>query len=137
MIILPHGGYALIPATLATMAWMTSLSLDGCDYARLTGPAVESLTNSNIYPYVEIGFHSYRIPSFYSDFELWKLRFSDPCVAYNIFDEQQHEDFDEEGKQQFDAPVVIDPTGGFFWSIGSMSHKIGTIVGGAATMFLW
>lgn len=86
MIVLPHGGFPLIPATIAAMAWMTSLSLDGCDYVRLTGPAVTTLTRSKIYPYVEIGFHSYRVPSFYSEFGSWQVRFTDPCIPFSDLD---------------------------------------------------
>lgn len=138
MIILPHGGFPLIPATLATMAWMTSLTLDGCDYVRLTGPAVEILTQSKIYPYVDIGFHSYRVPSFYDTYESWEMRLSDPCLAYDIDFSISPSGLLEKDSQQNDRiEKNMDPTIGFFWSIGRMSHKVATVVGGSAALFMW
>jgi hypothetical protein len=159
MIILPHGAFPLLPATLAAMAWMTALSLDGCDYVRLTGPAVETLTQSNVYPYVEIGYNSYRVPSFYTDYERWEMRFSDGCIPYNSNNYLSSSSSSSNGgsKSLVEASEtflksstnnrsrnaaggggdVIDPTNGFFWSLGSTSHKIATIVGGSATLFLW
>lgn len=166
MIILPHGGWALIPATLATMAWMTALSLDGCDYARLTGPAVKTLTQSSIYPYVEIGFTTYRIPNFYSNYQTWSIRFNDPRIPYGQIDftksnsnndpqssssssssdfgipendEQNNNgnriDLDQDSART--AATRIDPSQGFFWSLGSMSHKFGIVFGGSAALFFW
>ena len=160
MIILPHGGWALIPATLATMAWMTALSLDGCDYARLTGLAVKTLTQSSIYPYVEIGFTTYRIPNFYSEYQTWSIRFNDPRIPYGQIDftsstkndqsssssdfgiREKNEQYDGERKLDLDeesarAATRIDPSRGFFWSLGSMSHKFGIVFGGSAALFFW
>ena len=155
MIILPHGGWPLIPATLATMAWMTSLTLDGCDYVRLTGPAVETLTQSNIYPYVDIGFHSYRVPSFYSAYESWEMRLSDPCLAYDLdiaaqssssssgllekgdSNSNEKQDSNQGNEYMRTSQNMMDPTIGFFWSIGRMSHKVATVVGGSAALFMW
>ncbi len=145
MIILPHGGYTLIPATIATMAWMTSLSLDGCDYARLTGRSVEKITHSNIYPYIEIGYHSYRVPSFYTAFESWEVRFTDPCIPFDIdfstsswsLSNSQELLTDGANKQEINDNEIIDPTLGIFWSIGRMGHNIATIVGGGSALFLW
>ena len=57
MCLLPHGGYALIPATLSTMACLTTLSHDGCDYATLHGKVVDILTHTDgFYSFIEIGF---------------------------------------------------------------------------------
>lgn len=143
MIILPHGGWALIPATLATMAWMTALSLDGCDYARLTGPAVTTLTKSSIYPYVEIGFNTYRIPSFYSNYQSWEVRFNDPRIPYGEVELTKYENGEEGGSSKdtrYDMDQSIDmlnPTHGIFWNVGSMSHKMGIVFGGSAALFLW
>ena len=130
---------------LLTMAWMTSLSLDGCDYVRLTGPAVETLTKSKIYPYAEIGFHSYRVPTFFSEYQSWEIRFSDPCVRYDLFDMSSSSTtttlIEEKGGNTI-ATVMgderfIDPTVGFFWSLGKMSHQLAIIMGGTAALFLW
>jgi len=141
------GGFPLIPATLATMAWMTSLSLDGCDFSRLTGPAVTTLTESTIYPFVEVGFNSYRVPSFYASIESWESRYSDPCVPYsylNLSSNMRTTDQEQLSAEQGQGPYEIqedinyfNPTEGFFWSLGAMSHTIATIIGGSAALFLW
>ncbi len=155
MIILPHGAWALIPATLATMAWMTALSLDGCDFARLTGPAVTKLTHSHIYPFVEIGFRTYRVPNFYSNFQTWEIRFNDPRIPYGEI-EYQHRSLEGidssidststdhvedvtviQNLDERDENVIINPTHGFFWKLGSMGHTLGILFGGSATLFLW
>lgn len=137
MIILPHGIYALLPATLATMAWMTALSLDGCDFARLTGPAVTKLTQSSIYPYIEIGFRTYRIPSFYANFQTWEIRFNDPRIPYGEVEFANPTSSLDARIDMDDSTTNFDPTRGFFWSLGSMSHKLGIVFGGSAALFFW
>jgi len=116
MILLPHGGYPLVVATLASMAWMTTISHDGCDFVRITGPAVEKLTNSDTYPFAELGFRSFRIPTFYPDFNEWQIRYSDSCLSYDVL-----------GDEAFDS----------FWIIASTTNSIGMVFGGAACLFLW
>jgi len=124
MILLPHGGYPLIAATLSTMAWMTTVSHDGCDFARLTGPATKTLTFPNDYPFVELGFSSYRVPVFYEEYNEWLIRYSDACHPYDMIGQTETGQGDE---WSFD----------FFWRCGSATHQIGIALGGAACLFLW
>jgi hypothetical protein len=83
--LLPHGGYTLIPATLSTVAWLASLSQDGCDYARLTGFIVASATKSASVEFLEVGFTAYREPVL--DGDDWKIQRTGECLAYdeNVF----------------------------------------------------
>lgn len=123
MILLPHGGYPLLVATLATMAWMTALSYDGCDFVRITGPAVSKLSPSSTtqqdfeYPFAELGFHSYRLPSFYPNYEQWHVKYSETCLNY--------------------PSDVMYESKDAFWSIGSLAHACGLVLGGASCLFLW
>ena len=129
MIICPHGGYPLIVSTLATMAWMTVVSHDGCDFARLTGTSTQTLTAPYEFPFVELGFNSYRTPVFYEEFNEWQIRYSDACHPYDMIGQEQ-EGTDGAGansKWTFDL----------FWKAGSVAHQIGLALGGAACLFLW
>lgn len=121
-ILLPHGGYPLIAATLSTMAWITALSHDGCDFVRLTGPSAYTLTAPEEYPFIELGFRSYRVPVLYEDYNEWQIRYSDACRPYDVIR-------GEENDNSFDFDI--------WWRIGSTTHYIGLVLGGAACMFLW
>ena len=44
--LLPHGLYVFLPATVALMAWLATLSADDCDLAKVTGDAVAELTGN-------------------------------------------------------------------------------------------
>ena len=123
-LLLPHGGYPLLPATLSMMAWITSLSQDGCDFSRLTGPAVILLTGTDYYPYVELGFQWYRVPAFYRDYDEWIVRYGDERLAYHSgtgFDDGQDLNLDSD----------------FFWNIGKWMHFGGTVLGGSGCFFIW
>lgn len=115
--LLPHGGYPLLPATLSSMAWIASLSQDGCDYAKLTGNGVFKLTNKNI-PWMEVGFNSYRIPTYYGNNQ-WQIYYSDECIPF---------------------PSImgnIEWTSDSYWQLGSFMSTTSTIVGGGGCLFLW
>jgi hypothetical protein len=71
--LLPHGAYSLLPAILATLAWLCSISQDGCNFARLEGPIVRDITNSEIIPYVEVGFVAYRKPQYNPVDDSWNV----------------------------------------------------------------
>ena len=45
--LLPHGLYAFLPASIALMAWLATLSQDDCDFAKVTGDVVAELTGSS------------------------------------------------------------------------------------------
>lgn len=83
--LLPHGGYTLIPATLSTVAWLASLSQDGCDYAKMTGFFVAEATQSASVEFLEVGFTAYRQPVLEGDD--WKIQRTGECLAYdeNVF----------------------------------------------------
>jgi hypothetical protein len=109
MIILPHGGYPLIVCTLATMAWMTIMSNDGCDFAHLEGEkAIENVTggiNFENAEFLQLGFSCYRIP-------------------------------DDGDKISYSEGTEYNGTG-FWWGSASFFQKIGLAFGGAACLFLW
>lgn len=83
--LLPHGAYTLVPTTFATLAWIASLSQDGCDYARLSGKNVEALTGQDIFPYLEVGMSAYRIPKWDPADESWSINYHDECESYDDF----------------------------------------------------
>ena len=67
---------------LSTMAFWATVVQDGCDYARLRGANVESITSSDILPFLEVGLSRYRSPMYYSDENEWNLVFTDICHDY-------------------------------------------------------
>eukprot|EP00979_Chaetoceros_neogracilis_P016434 scaffold8027_cov318-Chaetoceros_neogracile.AAC.2 len=133
MIICPHGGYPLLVSTLATMAWMNISSMDGCDFARLTGPSTHTLTAPNEFPFVELGFNSFRTPIFYPEFNEWQMRYSDGCHPYDMIGQEQEQGGDDVSNSNSAYRWSFD----FFWKIGSASNQIGLVLGGATCLFLW
>ena len=137
MILLPHGGYPLIACTLSTMAWMTTMSHDGCDFARLTGPATTTLTAPNEYPFVELGFSSYRVPVFYEEYNEWQIRYSDACRPYDVFEDMSDPSSTSGSGSSSTSSSQQQWIFDFFWKVGSASHQIGLVLGGASCLFLW
>ena len=82
--LLPHGSYSLVPAAVATLAWLCSLSQDGCDYSRLEGPIVKEITNSQIIPFLEIGLIAYREPAYHAEDDSWRIVYSGSCLPFEI-----------------------------------------------------
>ena len=113
--IMPHGGTILFPILLVTAGWIAALAHDGCDFARLTGPAVEMLTGSPSVPFVDCGMTAYRIPGFYPAANTWRVLYSDECVPYDYID------------------VLADRP----WVSAEWLNFLSMVFGGAAMMFLW
>lgn len=113
--LLPHGPITLIPAVIASLGVCLSISDDGCDYARLTGSAVELLTGSNIVPFVHVGHAAYRVPDYYPEENAWRVPFTDECSSY------EHTD------------ALIDPS----WSASTRFRFMGSVAGMTTAMFLW
>lgn len=80
--LMPHGGMILIPITLVTIAWLASISTNGCDFSRLTGAGVEMLTGSSIIPYIHLGMNAYVIPEFYPMSNSWQVSIESECMPY-------------------------------------------------------
>ncbi|KAL3780504.1 hypothetical protein HJC23_012589 [Cyclotella cryptica] len=111
--IMPHGGIILIPITLTTLAWVASISTDGCDYSRLIGPGVKILTGSAAVPYVDLGMNAYRIPEFYPASDSWRVAYTDECLPYQYSFEDRA------------------------WLAGKRFSFLAMWCGGASMMFLW
>ena len=111
--LLPHGPITLIPAVIASLCVCLSISDDGCDYARLTGSAIELLTGSNIVPFVHVGHVAYRIPDYYPEDNTWFVPYTNECIPY--------------------TDVIFDSS----WNASTWFRFMGMIVGMTTTMFLW
>jgi hypothetical protein len=109
----PLGYYVSIPIFLSTFGWFARLTQDGCDYARLTGPTVAELTNDPTVPFVEVGFHQYRIPSEGDNGE-WTVSYVDGCEDYNT--------------------DVVDVNG--VWTFAKITGYVSLVLGGAGALFL-
>jgi hypothetical protein len=63
---LPHGWYAVLVAILATIAWLSSLFQDGCNFAVVTGPIVAQLHptfTSETIPFLQFGLSAFQEPN--------------------------------------------------------------------------
>lgn len=113
--LLPHGAYTLVPAVLSTLAWFASLSQDGCDYARVTGPIVEEATESKAIPFIEMGLVAYREATYDPDSKSWKGTYTGDCIDYD-------EDlFTMDG----------------YWKAGKGFAFLAIVLGGGGALFLW
>ncbi|KAL7472148.1 hypothetical protein ACHAXS_012498 [Conticribra weissflogii] len=112
---LPHGFYAVIPALFSTFAWLSSLTQDGCDYARLTGPIVTEITNNTTVPFLDVGFNQYRVPELDSVTGQWIVDYRLPCEDYD-------EDF-----------VKMDG----YWKVSKGTAFLSLVFGGGGALFLW
>jgi hypothetical protein len=97
---------------LCTLAWLASLSQDGCDYSRITGPVVQDVTGSADIPFLEIGFVAYREPT-QNDDGSWRVVYTGSC---NRYDSSLEDGYWRAAK-------------GF--AFGSL------VLGGASALFLW
>ena len=111
--LLPHGGYTLIPAVLSTVAWLASLSQDGCDFARLTGFIVAEATQSTSVEFLEVGYTAYREPTLEGD--EWKVQYTGTCLAYD--------------------PDIF--TQDAFWVAAKAFAFVALVLGGGGALFLW
>jgi hypothetical protein len=127
-LVLPHGGYALLVATICTLAWSAALFQDGCDFARVQGPVVEGLLKASsskesdsttattpliIPPWLEFGIGAYRSPIFVESTQQWETSFDEPCQLYP--------------SDYKDAP----------WTTTRAFDFLALVMGGAGTLFLW
>lgn len=112
---MPHGGKIVFPITLVTLAWVASLTHDGCDYARLTGPGVEILTGSASIPFVHLGMEAFRIPGFYPATNSWRVAYSSQCEPYTHYN------------------IIADRP----WVTSEWLSFSSIVIGGTAMMFLW
>lgn len=110
---LPHGGYSLFPAVLCTLAWLASLSQDGCDYSRVSGTVVQQIATNKDVPFVEIGFVAYREPIYNEEDKTWSVVYTGQCSTYN--------------------PDLEDP----FWKAAKGFAFGALVLGGASSLFLW
>lgn len=94
------------------MAWIASLAQDGCDYSRLTGPSVGSLTGTDV-PYLEVGFNAYRKPEYSSESNTWTVEYSGKCIDYE-------EEFTD-----------------MYWNISKAFAYLSLVFGGGGALFLW
>ena len=114
--LLPHGGYTLIPTVLSTMAWIASVFQDGCDYAIIEGPVVQTITDDNdAVPWVEVGYAAYRTPEYNLATGSWEITYSGRCSNYNF------------------ERVEMDPT----WKAAKAFAFLALVLGGGGTLFLW
>ena len=111
--LMPHGGSLLFPAILTTMAWLSSISTNGCDYSRFTGPGVEILTGSSLVPFIYLGMDAYVIPEFYPKSNLWMVSVESECVPYQYMLEDSS------------------------WTAGKRFDFLSLWSGGASAMILW
>lgn len=112
--LLPHGAYALVCAVLSTLAWLSSLFQDGCDFAQLTGNVVALLTQNAETPYLDVGFAQYRAPTFTAG-QGWSISYSGSCQSYpsNLVSVDGH------------------------WRAAKGFDFLALVLGGGGTLFLW
>ncbi|EED94413.1 predicted protein [Thalassiosira pseudonana CCMP1335] len=103
----PHGIYVVLPAIFATFAWLSSLSQDGCDYARLTGPID--------IPFLDVGFNQYREPLQHPTEGTWYVDYRLNCDPYNT-----------------DVVNI-----GGVWSFSKVMAFLSLVFGGGGSLFLW
>eukprot|EP00970_Alexandrium_tamarense_P005710 scaffold933_cov190-Alexandrium_tamarense.AAC.30 len=111
----PHGIYVVLPAIFATFAWLSSLSQDGCDYARLTGPIVADITNNPDIPFLDVGFNQYREPLQHPTEGTWYVDYRLNCDPYNT-----------------DVVNI-----GGVWSFSKVMAFLSLVFGGGGSLFLW
>ena len=116
--LLPHGWYSLIPPVLSTMAWVSSLFQEGCDYAILRGTTiVQALADSDA-PYLEIGFEAYREPTYDPATQTWSIQYTGACLEYPTT-----------------STVDIVNDGAF--QLAKFMDFVASVLGGAGAFFLW
>eukprot|EP00545_Synedropsis_sp_CCMP1620_P005545 CAMPEP_0119015100 /NCGR_PEP_ID=MMETSP1176-20130426/10559_1 /TAXON_ID=265551 /ORGANISM="Synedropsis recta cf, Strain CCMP1620" /LENGTH=244 /DNA_ID=CAMNT_0006968367 /DNA_START=191 /DNA_END=925 /DNA_ORIENTATION=- len=110
---LPHGAYSLFPAVLCTLAWLASLSQDGCDYSSVSGSVVQQIAKNKDVPFVEIGFVAYREPTYNEEDKTWNVAYTGACATYD--------------------PDLEDS----FWKAAKGFAFGALVLGGASSLFLW
>jgi len=96
------------------MAWIASLSQDGCDYARVSGPAINGITGTSEVPYIEIGLNGIRQPTYDTTIGIWDTNISTECLA---------------------LPSNINTD--IYWKLAKAFAFISLVFGGGAALFIW
>jgi hypothetical protein len=112
-LLLPHGSYSLMIATLASMAWFASLFQDGCDFSRVTGPIVSQLASNSLVPWLEFGIGAYREPVLLSDGITYDTSFDGECLLY--------------------PDDLVDPA----WMAARAFAFLALVMGGGGTILVW
>lgn len=112
---LPHGQYTLVPAVLCTMAWLSALFQDNCNYSRLTGGIVASIATAADTPWLEVGLSAYREPIYNEQAQEWQVVYTGECLEYP-------------------ADLVEQDT---VWTAAKAFAFIADVLGGGGTFFLW
>mmetsp|Transcript_29675 Transcript_29675/g.66983 ORF Transcript_29675/g.66983 Transcript_29675/m.66983 type:complete len:269 (+) Transcript_29675:201-1007(+) len=113
--LLPHGLYVFLPASVALMAWLATLSKDDCDYAKVTGDIVAEITGSPEVPFVEVGFDHWRGPEHNGETDEWSINIAEPCQEINT--------------------DIIRKDG--VWRLSKGMSYFSLILGGAGTLLVW
>jgi hypothetical protein len=114
---LPHGKYSLVPAVLTTMAWISSLFQDKCDFSRVTGEIVATLADADDTPFLEVGFAAYREPIFDGNTGEWHVVYTGRCLEYPEGDDLLYQDMS--------------------WNAAKICAFLASVLGGAGSFFLW
>ena len=96
-----------------SLAFSSSLSKDGCDYSRITGPIVAEITNNPDTPFVDAGLNRYRAP-IVNDSGDWVLDYTVQCEEYNP------------------DVVTIDSA----WRLAKFTSFLSLVLGGGGTMYI-
>lgn len=102
-----------MPTTLATLAWIASLSQDGCDYARVEGAVVQDLAFISDAPWIEVGMSAYRIPQYETTEEKWFIDYKEDCIGYGSY------------------------SVGFAFEAARIFSFLALVFGGGGALFLW
>lgn len=114
--LLPHGGYALLPTVLTTMAWVASIFQDSCDYAIIEGPIVQTITDDDdSVPWVEVGFAAFRVPEYIAENDKWEVTYTGACTDYDL------------------DRIDLDPA----WKAAKAFAFLALVLGGGGALFLW
>lgn len=112
-VLLPHGPFSLVTATLTTMGWLAALFENSCNYALLSGDVVDEVSISSV-PFIQVGLEAYRLPRFDSDTQSWYASRTGECILYP-------------------SSINIDAV----WKFSTAFSFIGLVLGGGATFYLW
>lgn len=113
--ILPQGVWPVVPTLFTTLAWISSLFQNDCDYARVSGDIVQVLATNPRTPWLEIGYKAYREPREVSE-GVWEASFRGRCLQY---------------------PNNVNTSDDLFWKLSIMFNFLALVLGGGATFFLW